>query len=894
MALKSLLSVRKVFLVLFVVASLAGKAQSPTFGCYITNEVVVSPTVYQFDVYLLNTSTVTFEYAIGQWGISVNSAVANGGTLTPSIVSGSSQLSNTNQVPITVTVPFSATFGSYMFNILARSAPSAGSGSIISSVNNGCPSPGTRIASFRITNSVAFATNSTMNHVFNFVGAAGRTQTEIFAYVNSVDSNITSFGTFYSYNTANTCLQNVNLSSCTLTATAFQSGAISCFGGNNGTATVTTTGSVSPTYLWNNGATTQTITGRSAGSYSVTVTSYAGCTATATATVTQPSTVTATCSAIAVTCTGGGNDGSVSVTGSGGTPSYTYLWSTGATTSTTGGLTAGTYTVTITDTHGCTATSSTTVNACNHVTMILDSCRQIDPSTIQFDLFIVSDGSPTSDVRLNSSQWGVNFNTAILKSGASFTPAYVNGSSDFIPPLNTYNFLSNPSEIRIVESAYNNGNTGPSSKMTIGHRYRAGRFTITASATLIGNSHPNFVLQPDTGFIGGLTPTISVAWIGSAASPSNFLSPGTTNLKASLSTACSMTLNPCDLSSTTSITSPSCFGSANGTATAIPSSVNDFEPWTYLWNNGQTNQTAINLSAGTYFVTVTDDALCTATASAIITQPAAFTASASSNSPVCTGGALTLTASAGASYSWTGPNSFSSTVQNPTVTANASAANAGTYTVTVTNANGCVATATTTVTVINCNSTVNVKFYVQGYYVNGGTMKPVMQNESVLGATSSQVDTFTIELHNPTTPYALAENFKGIDSTNGHISCTFSSATIGNSYYIVIKHRNAMETWSASPVAVSATTSYDFSTAATQAFGSNMKLMEAGKYALYSGDVNQDGICNGGDFNVMEADVRAIATGYKKTDINGDGIVNGADFNLLEGNVRAIISKQHP
>src|SRR5690349_24284179 len=98
MALKSLLSVRKVFLILFVAASLAGKAQSPTFGCYITNEVVVSSTVYQFDVYLLNTSTATFEYAIGQWGISVNSAVANGGTLTPSIVSGSSQLSNSNQV----------------------------------------------------------------------------------------------------------------------------------------------------------------------------------------------------------------------------------------------------------------------------------------------------------------------------------------------------------------------------------------------------------------------------------------------------------------------------------------------------------------------------------------------------------------------------------------------------------------------------------------------------------------------------------------------------------------------------------------------------------------------------------------------------------------------------
>src|SRR5205823_563800 len=68
---------------------LVSEPASSSFSCYITNELQISPTVYQFDIYLLNRSTSPFEYAGGQWGITVNSAIANGGTLTPSIVAGS-------------------------------------------------------------------------------------------------------------------------------------------------------------------------------------------------------------------------------------------------------------------------------------------------------------------------------------------------------------------------------------------------------------------------------------------------------------------------------------------------------------------------------------------------------------------------------------------------------------------------------------------------------------------------------------------------------------------------------------------------------------------------------------------------------------------------------------
>src|SRR5438477_295821 len=93
----------------------------------------------------------------------------------------------------------------------------------------------------------------------------------------------------------------------------------------------------------------------------------------------------------------------------------------------------------------------------NHLTMTLDSCRQINNNNLQFDLFITSDGTSTSDVRLNSAQWGVNYNPAILQAGAVVTPTYVANTTDFVG-LNGFSFpnpASNP-EVRIVQAAYTN------------------------------------------------------------------------------------------------------------------------------------------------------------------------------------------------------------------------------------------------------------------------------------------------------------------------------------------------------------------------------------------------------------------------------------------------------
>jgi len=105
--------------------------------------------------------------------------------------------------------------------------------------------------------------------------------------------------------------------------------------------------------------------------------------------------------------------------------------------------------------------------------------------------------------------------------------------------------------------------------------------------------------------------------------------------------------------------------------------------------------------AGTYIVTVTNSDGCTGTASTVVTVNSPPTAIANNNGPICVGEALNLTGGPGGmtGYSWSGPGSYTSSSQSPTVSSSATTAMSGTYTVTVTNSNGCTGTASTVVTI---------------------------------------------------------------------------------------------------------------------------------------------------------------------------------------------------
>ena len=168
--------------------------------------------------------------------------------------------------------------------------------------------------------------------------------------------------------TASTTFNAPASCACNLSATANNNQSnVSCNGGSDGSTTAIASGNAGAvTYLWNNGATTATISGLTAGDYTVTITETPTCTATASVTITQPTALSLTCNKTDVT-TNGGSDGTASVSATGGTSPYTYAWDSGETTASISGKTAGTYIVTVTDDNGCTAMCSSTINepGCN-------------------------------------------------------------------------------------------------------------------------------------------------------------------------------------------------------------------------------------------------------------------------------------------------------------------------------------------------------------------------------------------------------------------------------------------------------------------------------------------------------------------------------------------------
>jgi hypothetical protein len=178
--------------------------------------------------------------------------------------------------------------------------------------------------------------------------------------------------------------------------------------------------------------------------------------------------------------------------------------------------------------------------------------------------------------------------------------------------------------------------------------------------------------------------------------------------------------------------------------------------------------------------------------------------------------------------------------------------------------------------------TLTLTAFLEGYTNTSGT-----------GMTSSP--TVTVELHNFTSPYALVESQSGSLNTAGVGTFNFTTANNGTPYYVVVKTWNTVETWSsASQNFTSGALSYNFTTAATQAYLSNMTQKGGAGWCIYSGDVNQDGYVNLTDYNLINNDSYNLVNGAVVTDLTGDLYTNLTDFNIVNNNSYNFVKVNSP
>lgn len=153
-------------------------------------------------------------------------------------------------------------------------------------------------------------------------------------------------------------------------------------------------------------------------------------------------------------------------------------------------------------------------------------------------------------------------------------------------------------------------------------------------------------------------------------------------------------------------------------------------------------------------------------------------------------------------------------------------------------------------------------------------------------------DTVKVYLRETTLPFKILDSMKTlIDS----VTFQGSVRTIlpHSSYYIVVRHRNSIETWSSAPEYFEESINYDFTTSASQAYGNNQTLTE-GKYCIYSGDENQDGAIDVSDGIDIFNDANLFASGYVKTDVDGDKFVDASDMIVTYNNSLNFISVISP
>ncbi|MCS7037540.1 MAG: gliding motility-associated C-terminal domain-containing protein [Saprospiraceae bacterium] len=385
---------------------------------------------------------------------------------------------------------------------------------------------------------------------------------------------------------------------------------VRCHGEANGRATISASGATPPyTYQWSNGDTGTVADSLKAGFHSVTVTDAIGCRAVTLVQVLQPPLLRFdSLKAVGVTCFGS-SDGLVSALALGGNPPLAYAWSNQQTGPVLTGLSAGTYTVVVTDRKGCTAAGTITVGTPPAITV--QKSVQAERCAGQCD------------------------GAAVLTPNGGTPPLNVTWTTPGIPPGQTAPTNLCPGTYRFIVSDARNCS-------------RTDSFTVAAAKPIL----LSFNLQPPR-CAGGTDGSIEIVAQGGAPpyqcqwgngrneNPLPGLACGAYSVTVSDALGCtqqSTATLPCPapiVVDSARATPASCFGRANGTASIFARGGTGALSFRWSDPNQQVAALAVNLPAGIYTVTVSDANGCTATATVTVTQPAAIQATLFSKPVTC-------------------------------------------------------------------------------------------------------------------------------------------------------------------------------------------------------------------------------------------------------------------
>ena len=480
----------------------------------------------------------------------------------------------------------------------------------------------------------------------------------------------------------------------------FVTDSVSCFGGNDGTATVSVIGGTTNyTYAWANGQTTAQATGLMTGFAVVTITDANLCILIDSVFVLEPIPITTSFTTTQVSCNGN-LDGTATVTPLGGTATYSYLWSNTQTTQTATGLSGGFTIVTVTD-----------WNSCTHI----DSVSVLEEPTLT-----------TTDTSFQISCFGANNGTAIaLPLGGTGIYNY-----QWQSIISTNDTITNLAGGMYYYTVTDSDNCTVSDSVFVLEPTPLATAMSSKAVTCFGDIDGEAYVTPS----GGTAPYF-YTWNNSLQNTDTVysLSPGFIAVTVTDVYNCQIVDSvlvdePTPVTSGIISTPTFCNGSADGTAMVIASG--GVGNYTYNWvGQGQDSIVGIGLEAGIYFVEVTDSNNCTYIDTAIIIEPTPLGITSNAQNVSCFGqanGAISVTTVGGVGgymYAWstTGMNTTSSVT----------GLIAGTYTVTITDANSCILidsfvitqpipmTFTSGSTPVSCSSGSDGSAFIN---VSGGTM----------------------------------------------------------------------------------------------------------------------------------------------------------------------------